>query len=303
MGFCSIGLLWRLAGEVLHVSRWIGEPVLGLGIALFIVLLVAYSAKTVRRVTAVWAELNSSATSSHFGCISISLVLISAAVFPYSNTVAIVIWSIGAFAQMIICVYVIGHWIRNDTLLAHASPAWLIPIVGNATAAFTGAPLGFHELAWALFSIGVVSWLAFLPILLNGLIFHPELPNNAMPSLAIFVSAPAVAALGWRVLVTDGDIGFRFFLFTALFFALLILRLSASLARADFSVAWWAYTFPSGALANGLLRYSESIRTPWTTALAWLGLVGASAVLLLVAAGQMKAIVSARAGAPLARLS
>jgi tellurite resistance protein len=297
LGFCSVGLLWRLAQEALHVPFPIGEPLLGLGLAVFIILAVLFAAKIVRRPNVVRSELTSAASSSLFGCIPISLVLFAAAALPYSRLAAAVIWSVGASTQIAICLYVVGRWIGAETAMIHASPTWLIPIAGNSTAAFIGAPLGFHEISWAFLSFGLVSWLALLPILLSRLIFHPQLPGSAAPSLAIFVSAPAVTALAWSALDPGGEIGFRFFLFAALLFAALPLRHGMSLARAKFTTGLWAYTFPSGALAICLIRYSQLVQSPWATAMAWLGLAGASAVFLLVAGNSARALLSRRATA------
>jgi tellurite resistance protein len=153
----------------------------------------------------------------------------------------------------------LGRWIAEPTKVSHATPAWLVPIVGNVTATLPDVPLGFHETSWFLLGVGLVSWITFLPLLLHRLIFDEDkLPQRLAPSLAIFVASPAVGCLSWLQLTGRVDAVYRFNLFTALFFALLVLRLWHLAVRAlPVSVAWWAYTFPSAALASALTRYCE----------------------------------------------
>jgi tellurite resistance protein len=42
----------------------------------------------------------------------------------------------------------LGRWIAEPTKILHATPAWLVPIVGNVTAILPGVSLGFHETSW-----------------------------------------------------------------------------------------------------------------------------------------------------------
>jgi tellurite resistance protein len=110
--------------------------------------------------------------------------------------------------------------------------------------------------------------------LLHRLIFcEDNLPQRLAPTLAIFVASPAVGCLSWLQLTGRVDTVYRFNLFTALFFTLLVLRLWRLAVRAlPVSVAWWAYTFPSAALASALIRYSERVPGVGERLLAWAGL-------------------------------
>jgi tellurite resistance protein len=110
--------------------------------------------------------------------------------------------------------------------------------------------------------------------LLHRLIFcEDKLPQRLAPSLAIFVASPAVGCLSWLQLTGHVDAVYRFILFTALFFALLVLRLWQLAVQAlPVSVAWWAYTFPSAALASALIRYCQHVPGVGERLLAWAGL-------------------------------
>jgi tellurite resistance protein len=201
-------------------------------------------------------------------------VLVAAAILPHAPSVALFFWTIGTSGQFVLFLTLFGRWIAEPTEMKHATPAWLILMVGNATATLAGVPLGFHETSWFLLAVGLVSWIAFLPLLLYRLIFcEDKLPQRLAPSLTIFVSSPAVGCLSWLQLTGRVDAVYRFNLFTALFFTLLVLRLWQLAVRAlPVSVTWWAYTFPSAALASALIRYCEHVPGIGERLLAWAGL-------------------------------
>jgi tellurite resistance protein len=168
-------------------------------------------------------------------------------------------------------------------------------MVGNVTAAFAGVPLGFPEISWFLFAIGLGFWLTFLPLLLNRLIFHHEpLPGRQAPALAVLIASPAVICLAWLELTGRVDETYRIILFVALFFVLLVLRLWRLAAHSPVSVAWWTYTFPSAALATAVVHYREQVLGPGPAVLAWGALGMASVVVATVAVASLRSLLATR---------
>jgi tellurite resistance protein len=274
MGICGLGLSWREAGQVLAAPRAIGEWLIAVGVMLFIALSALYGIKTVRDPSIVVAEFRAHSSASNFACITVAVVIVAAAVLPHAPFAALLLWALGTGGQFVLFLTLLGRWIAEPTEILDAAPAWLVPIVGNVTATLAGVPLGFHETSWFLLAVGLVSWIAFLPLLLHRLIFcDDKLPQHLVPSLAIFVASPAVGCLSWLQLTGRVDAVYRFNLFTALFFALLVLRLWQLAVRAlPVSVVWWAYTFPSAALASALIRYCQHVSGAGERLLAWAGL-------------------------------
>ena len=240
MGICGLGLSWRAAGQVLAAPRAIGEWLIAVGVMLFIALSALYGIKTVRDPSIVVAEFRDPRSASNFACITVAVVIVAAAIVPQSPSAALFLWALGTGGQLVLFLTLMGRWIAEPTEILHATPAWLVPIVGNVTATLPGVPLGFHETSWFLLTVGLVSWIAFLPLLLHRLIFcEDKLPGRLAPSLAIFVASPAVGCLSWLQLTGRVDAVYRFILFTALFFGLLVLRLWQLAVRAlPVSVAW-----------------------------------------------------------------
>jgi len=176
--------------------------------------------------------------------------------------------------------------------------ALLISPAGPLAAAFAGVPLGFPEISWFLFAVGLGFWLTFLPLLLDRLIFHHEpLPGRLAPTLALLVASPAVLCLAWLQLTGRVDETYRIMLFAALFFVLLVVRLWRLAARSPVSVAWWTYTFPSAALATALVRYQQQVLGPEPALLAWGALGMASVVVAFVAVASLGALLATRSPA------
>jgi hypothetical protein len=165
MGICGLGLCWPAAAEVLKTPQAIWEGLVAVAAVLFVVLGTVYILKLFIAPDAVAAEFRNPATSSQFGCVTIALLLLAAGILPYAPQSALAIWSVGAAGQCLLLLTLLGRWISEPTKVGNSTPSWLIPIVGNATAAFAGVPLGFPEISWFLFAVGLGFWLTFLPLL------------------------------------------------------------------------------------------------------------------------------------------
>jgi tellurite resistance protein len=291
MGICGLGLCWRAAAQVLSAPHAIGEGLIALAAALFVVLGTMYMLKVFNAPDAVAAEFRNPATSSQFGCLTIALLLLAAGIQPNEPQSAGAVWSVGAAGQCLFLLTLLGRWISHPTEVGSSTPSWQIPVVGNATAAFAGVPLGFPETSWFLFAVGLVFWLTFLPLLLNRLIFHHEpLPGRLAPTLAILVASPAVICLAWLRLTGRVEETYRIILFAALFFVMLVLCHWRLAAHLPVSVVWWMYTFPGTALATALVRYREQVSGLGPAVLAWGALGTASVVVATVAAASLASL-------------
>lgn len=286
MGISGTGLVWRAGSPIVGAPGFIGEAILAIALLIFVVLSVLYAAKALIAPNLVAAEASVPSSASQFACISISLMTLATGILPYSHAYAEAVWAAGATLQLLLCLWLLGRWVEHPADLLQVTPAWLIPIVGNVVAVVCGSQLGHLEISWFLFSTGVVCWIVFLPILFHRMIFHHEpIADSAAPSLAILVSPPAVGALAWLQLGGMIDGVFRFLLFTALFFAIFVLRLFKALSGARMSAAWWAYTFPAAALALGFVLYSRALEPHIAHVVVWAALIFTTAILLFVTAG------------------
>src|SRR5258708_3750973 len=134
LGLVGLGLAWRSAARVLGAPPLIGEFILVLGTAAFVLLAALYIAKIIRAPAAVLAELMHPGQSSFFGTISISFVLLAAAALPRSRPLADVLWATGAALQALLILVVFRNWIVHPMQLDHIHPGWFILMGGIVVA-------------------------------------------------------------------------------------------------------------------------------------------------------------------------
>jgi tellurite resistance protein len=250
MGLGGFALALRAADD--HLAL----PVAGFGFAVtiltsavFLVLAALYGLKLARFRAAVAAEWAHPAKLSFFPTLSIGLILLSAAWLPYAPGLARALILAGASLQLVLTVAVLSAWLYQTTFeIQHSSPAWFIPLVGNALVPIPGATLLSAETAWFFFSVGMVFWMMMFAILLNRLIFHSPLPDKLVPTFFIFIAPPSVGFIAYLGLVGELDAFARVLYHTALFLTLLMLVQLPRFTRVVFGLSWWAYSFPLAAV-------------------------------------------------------
>jgi len=154
------------------------------------------------------------------------------------------------------------------------APPLLIPLVGNILAPVFGARMGFVDASWMMFGVGLILWLAMLPLLLHRLFAGPPLPPALRPTLVILLAPPAVAALAVEALTGRADAVVLAFAGVALLVAAVMLSLAAEFARVPFGLPWWGVTFPTAAFAVMLMALGAPGWLGWSALLATTGLTG-----------------------------
>ncbi|MBK9474842.1 MAG: SLAC1 anion channel family protein [Tetrasphaera sp.] len=252
MGVGGLALAWRRASAVWEVPRWPFLVLLALATLAFLVVGVAYAGKWVRHRAAARAELAHPVRMAFVPTVTIAVLVLATAYADVVPALARVLWWVGAVGHLLATVLVISAWFRRaDIGAAHVTPAWFIPIVGNVITPLAARSVGNLELAWFAFGVGVVFWIALLPLLLHRVLVHePQLPPRLLPTVAIFIAPPAVIMLSWQSLTGRVDDAFgRATYATAVFFLVLLLAQARPLVRLPFAPPFLAYTFPLAAAA------------------------------------------------------
>lgn len=259
MGVAGLGLAWRKAHETLAMPQVVGEVLLVLAALLFVLVLGLYGAKALKHRPAMLDEFNHPIRQNFFPTISISLLLLALAAYPYSAAVAEGMWIVGAALHLVFTLRVIGRWIVHKHDIAHLNPAWFIPVVGNIIVPVLGVRLGHVEVSWFFFSIGAVFWLLLFTIVLYRVIFHEhDLPPRLIPTLFILLAPPAVGFLAYLALNGGQLDGFaRVLVSVAVFLFLVLASIGKRFLALPFAVSWWAYTFPLDALSLAVLQYGH----------------------------------------------
>jgi len=236
-----------------HLWGWSVAPSVGLLVLtalVFVLISLAYLSKLVLHPQQVVAEFNHPVRLSFFPAMSIGLLLLAIAALGHAPGLSLVLWAVGATVQLLFTLAILSTWMHHDKFqVQHSNPAWFIPIVGNILVPIAGVPLGFQEISWFYYSVGLMMWTPLLAVLFNRFFFHPMLPAKLLPTLFILIAPPAVGFISW-VKLHNGvvDDTARILYYFGLFITLLLLSQAKYFWKLSFALPWWAYSFPIAAL-------------------------------------------------------
>lgn len=282
MGIGGLALAWRRAVRVYDVPAWTTQALFWAALATFVVVAALYVTKWVRHPASARAELLHPIRMTFAPTITISLLILATAGQDLLPGPARVAWWVGAVGHLMLTVVVLSAWFaRADIALDQMTPAWFIPIVGNVVTPLAAREIGSVELAWFAFGVGVVFWLALLPLLLHRMLLHEvPLPGKLLPTMAIFIAPPAVSLLSWASLTEDltSPVVEVLYAATMMFLALLLAQIGR-LHRIPFALPYWAYSFPLAAAAAAAVAMAGS-RTSVVYDLVAIALLAATTVLV-----------------------
>ena len=237
----------------------------------------------IRSFKAVQADWHSPILPNFFPGLSIVIMLVgnwlaSAVAFKVGEAV----WLCGVIFHIGLALAIMRHWIVRPGSLEHITPALFIPIVGLIIAPLSGAPFDFSALSHFTFWVALVFWFLLFGLVLNRLLFHAPLPEQALPSLFILMAPPALGYIAGCTLFGHATPFVQGLLDIAIFVALLLITMATKFFRVPFSMGAWAYTFPSAALANAVLTNLAFDASPhWAGVSAGYLLLGSATAILL----------------------
>jgi tellurite resistance protein len=277
MGTCGRGLVWRDAHTLLGVPAAIGETIIAISGVVYCVLVVAYGLKWIVCSHRARAEFNDPVSVTFFPTFPIGTLLIASGVLPYSIEIARALWIAAAGLTLLFALIIVRRWIIRGANLGHVTPQWFMPVVGNIVASIGAPQLGYTELGWFFFSVGLFFWIVLFTIIFFRLVLHDRLPAVLRPTLFIFLGPPAVAFIAYITLNGEIDNFARILFYSAVLIALLLASMAPSFMSLPFAPTWWSFTFPLDAFANAGLHYSTKMGSQ-------LFVTGAAAVLAIATA-------------------
>jgi tellurite resistance protein len=270
MGLSGLAIAWRRAESVFHLDVPVSEGPLLLAVLSLLALLVLYGLKLLRFPDAVRAELAHPVQLNFFPAVSISVILIAIALLTWFPTAAGVLWALGSGLHLLLTLYVMGVWMHQQQFeIQHINPAWFLPVVGNVLVPIAGVPLGFVEVSWFYFSVGMVFWLLLFAIILYRVLFHHPLPERLMPTFFILIAPPAVGFIAYLELAGGIDPFARVLYYIGLFLTLLLLTQASRFFAIQYYLSWWAYSFPLAAITIATFAMYEQTGMDVFAVIAW----------------------------------
>jgi tellurite resistance protein len=271
MGLTGLAIAWHKAEAVFGLQVRMSGALLVLAGVAFVALAVLYLNKLLRYREAVAQELAHPIQLNFFPTISISLILLAVATIGQWPGVAGVLWVLGTAMHLLLTLYVMGVWIHHERFeIHHMNPAWFIPVVGNVLVPIAGVPLGFGELSWFFFSVGILFWLILFVIIIYRVLFHQPLPERLMPTFFILIAPPAVGFIAYVQLAGGLDAFARVLYYSGLFLTLLLATQVGRFIRLQFYLSWWAYSFPLAAITVATLAMYQLTGINVFAAVGWL---------------------------------
>lgn len=198
MGMAGLAAAWQLAGQLYGFPRWPAQVIGLLALLIFAVLSVAYLIKAISGPAAVLAEFRHPIAGNLFATPLISLLLLPLIVVDYSLIWARILWVIGAGGMLWFAWYRLTRWIAQRQQTAHATPAWMVPVVGLIDLPLAMPALhleGYTQLMLFALAVGLFFAVPLFTLILARLMFEAPL---APPSPTV-VADPAGTLLCRRL--------------------------------------------------------------------------------------------------------
>jgi tellurite resistance protein len=260
MGLSRLSVAWRLAHARYGAPKQINLAIAGLAVLAFLLLALAYLIKLASAFATVRSEFRHPIAGNLFGTVLISLLLLPIVLEPYVHRLAQWVWIVGATGMVLFAWLIVSRWMSDRQQVAHATPAWIIPVVGLLDVPLALPVLGLPPMHGVMvFAVAVGLFFAvplFTPIF-SRLLFEPPLPDALKPSLLILVAPFAVGYSAYTVTVGQKDFFAEvLYMLTLFMLAVLLGQLRNLPFCCPFRVSWWAVSFPLAASSIATLRFA-----------------------------------------------
>ncbi|XP_031095497.1 S-type anion channel SLAH2-like [Ipomoea triloba] len=269
LGVSSQAIMWKaLATDTstrfLHISPDVNLVLWCISVALVAIVALIYGLKIVFYFEAVRREYYHPVRVNFFFAPWIALLFLAMGVPPsITENLHKSLWYILMTPILCLELKIYGQWMSGGQrrLSKVANPSNHLSVVGNFVGALLGATMGLKEGPIFFFAVGLAHYSVLFVTLYQRLPTNETLPKELHPVFFLFVAAPSVASMAWAKIQGSFDFGSKIAYFIALFlYVSLAVRINF-FRGFNFSLAWWAYTFPMTGAAIATIRYSSAIST------------------------------------------
>lgn len=279
-GLAGLAQAWSL---VVRVPGWPANVLWIIATAVWLISLACYlaSVSAQRR----WkSELSDPTFGPFVSLIVIVPMLLGTALAQQARSAGEIVFGCGAILTILAGAWITAGWITLDGDFRRWHPGYYLPTAaGGLIAGACSALLGLTTLSHVLFGLGVGSYLLLASIISQRLFVVPALPPPLLPTMAIEVAPPVVAANSWFVLNGGRvDVAAAALTGLALLMLLMQLRLISLYRRAPFGPGFWAFSFPAAVAVTLGLHWLAAEHVRGSTILGYIlvGVLTAGFVLL-----------------------
>ncbi|ANN61379.1 C4-dicarboxylate ABC transporter [Mesorhizobium loti NZP2037] len=286
MGLTGLSIAWQLAHEHFGLPAGIALTIGALALLVFVLMSAGYGVKIVTAFGAVRSEFRHPIAGNMFGTVPISLLLLPMVLEPFAHRLAQALWITGGVGMIFLAWLIVSRWMSDRQQVAHATPAWIIPVVGLLDVPLALPVLGLptmHGLMVFALAVGLFFAVPLFTLIFSRLLFEPPLPDTLKPSLMILVAPFAVGYSSYSVTSGQSDLlAEALYMLTLFLLAVLIRQLRNLPICCPFRVSWWAVSFPLAASSIAALRFAAAQPDLITNAIAIALLTLATVVIVLL---------------------
>lgn len=262
MGVTGLSVAWRLAQLRWGVPQVVSLVLAALAVIAFALMVLGYAIKLVTAFGSVRQEFHHPIAGNLFGTILISLLQLPIVLAPFAMPFARAMWILGAAGMIFFAWLIVRRWLSDRQQVAHATPAWIIPVVGLLNVPIAVPVLGVpevHGLMVAALAIGLFFAVPLFTLIFARLVFKEPLPEALRPSLLILVAPFAVGYSTYTVITGRSDLfAESLFALTLFLLAILLGQLRNLPLACPFRISWWSVSFPIAASSVAALRFASA---------------------------------------------
>jgi tellurite resistance protein len=296
MGLVGLSAAWRAATHLYGLPEAIADGTGAVAVAVFASLALGYGWKCLTAWPAVKAEFEHPIAGCMFGTAAISLLLLPIVMVHASREIAFGMWVVGAVGMVFLALLTLSRWISRRQQMPHATPAWIIPVVGLLDVPLAMPALGLpasSELGVLSLAVGLFFAVPIFTLVFARLLFEAPMPDDLRPSLMILVGPFAVGYSTYITVTAAHDLFAQMLYALTLFIlAMLFGQMRYLVSCCPFRVAWWAVGFPLSASALCCVRVAGQSPSLFTNCVALLLLCVASLVILGLFLRTLKGVLS-----------
>ena len=190
-----VGLILALAacGNLVLSYGSVFRNIFGILSSIILLLLLI---KMVKYPGEVRESLSNSMVASVFPTFSMGIMILSTYAKAFSNYLGFAMWTLGLVLHLLLIINFTRKFIFNFNI-KNVFPSWFIVYVGIVVASLTGPAFGMETLGQILFWFGLISYFILLPIVIKRVLFLKEIPEPALPTIAIFAAPLALCLAGY----------------------------------------------------------------------------------------------------------
>ncbi|MDB5828929.1 MAG: C4-dicarboxylate transporter, partial [Variovorax sp.] len=266
MGLTGLSVAWHLAHDRFGIPRLFSDAIGAVAVVVFLLVAGGYAIKLVTAPQAVRAEFAHPIAGNLFGTFLISLLLLPIVLAPLDLLLARIAWALGAIGMAAFGWFTVDRWMHHRQQTLHATPAWIIPVVGMLDIPLAMPALGLQSMHGVMVfgpAVGLFFTVPLFTMIFSRLVFEAPLPDALQPSLLILLAPFAVGTSTYIVTSSQVDLFAQALFWLTLFLLAVLLGRLRYLAKCcPFRVAWWAVSFPLAAAAIAALRIDLAMQGP-----------------------------------------